>query len=772
MHFFFSFLAGVAVFHTFQYFPFSAASISLVSCAYLIVKKKHFVVLFFFIGAAFAFFRLQPPENIPYIRDNVVVKGMFTSYPANTSTGTFMQNFKIESGLNMNSGEELHVLSGKEVILFSEQTFEPSTEYGLGIKFNRSRKRLNPGERTDDRMSATVSEVSYTGEKKASLYSKLREYRHSIGRYMEDNFREDSGALVLSITVGKGAYVNEGLREAFNKAGLAHVLSISGTHFGLFSVFLFGMFRLLMQAFPYGVLQRMTIFLTPSQAAALLSMPFMVAYLGLSGAGIPAVRSFIMISLFLVGLVIGKKGFWLNSLLIAAFILIVWEPASLFTLSFLLSFLAVLFIGFSVQSGGEDKKHENRLTRYIRNTLLITLSASLGTAPLVAYYFHYFSLISPVANLFVAPLIGFVLIPLSVVSSFLYILTGHFIFTPIVSAVADASISLVRFFSGIPFADVKIPAVPPAAIIFCYAGFVFYFLFSKRRYLLAIPFIPLLICLFICFFEKKELIVTFLDVGQGDSSVIELPDGKVLALDTGKTGRETASFLGFRGKRSVDALILSHVHPDHTGGLEYLLGRFNVREIWDNGRLVLPDVADRINHRPLQRGDMIEGRGYKIYILHPYPGFYSMRGNEHDMANNDSLVLKIEGNHASFLFTGDIEEEAEENIVHMARWLQSDVIKVPHHGSKTSACRPFFSSVAPAAAVISAGKDNAFNHPHGETLKALQDAEVLRTDINGAIRVKESGNGVTVKTYNDSALRKAGSWDDEMKNIRWLFDTW
>ncbi len=792
MHFFFSFLAGVAFFYAFRYFPFLVIFISVVSCSYLLIKKKPSVIAVFLIGAAFALFRFHPAEDMPYIKDNVEVKGIITSYPANTAAGTVRQNFRIESAVVINSGEELNLLSGREIVLFSDGALEPWTEYGLEIKFHKSRKRLNPGERVDNRISATLAKVSYTGKKKTSFYSKVQQYRYTIGRYIEENFREDSGALVSSITIGKGTHINEDLREVFSKAGLTHILSISGTHFGLFSVFLFGMFRLLMQALPYKILQRITIFLTPSQAAALLAIPFMVAYLGLSGSGIPAVRSFIMISLFLLGLVIGKKGFWLNSLLLAAFILIVWDPESLFSLSFMLSFLAVLFIGLTMQVREEEKerdkkeipeglllqpkqdekKAEKKLPRYVKNTLLITLSASLGTAPLVAYYFHYFSLISPVSNLLVAPLIGFILIPLSVVSSFLYLFTGHFFFTPVVSAIADASIWLVKLFSNIPFASIKVAALPSIIILFFYAGFIFYFLFNRRKSLLIIPFIPLLIFLLVCTFGQKALSVTYLDVGQGDSSVIELPDGKILALDTGRSGRETASFLRFMGKSTVDALILSHAHPDHTGGFGYLIDGFDVRETWDNGRLVLPDIGKPVRQRSLERGDLIEGRGYRIYVLHPYPEFYTANGNEFDIDNNDSLVLKIEGSHASFLFTGDIQEEAEVDIMHIGRRMQSDVMKVPHHGGRTSAHETFFSIVSPAAAVISAGRDNAFNHPHPETLEALKGARILRTDRDGAIRIKESENGIAIKTYNDFALREAGSWDDEVGNIRRLFERW
>lgn len=772
MHFFVSFLIGVVSFYLFFYFPFSAVSVSLTSAAYLTAKKKYFMIFVVLLGITYAFLRYEPVQELSYTGDTIGVNGVFESYPVKTDRGSLRQIFRVTKASDINTGERLNELAGKEVTVFSDSEFGLGTEYSLAIKFQKSRKRLNPGQQMRDDMYATLLYVYDSGNKRNSLNSKIEEYRYRINRYIEDHIKGDSGAFVASITTGQRLNMTDELKEAFNATGLAHILSISGTHFGLFSVLLFGIFRFLIRVLPYRLLQRITIYLTPSQAAAILSLPFMFAYLGLSGGSIPAVRSFIMISLFLFGLIINRKGFWLNSLLFAAFILIIYEPEWIFSLSFQLSFLAVLFIGFSIQKEETPEKDTGGLIRHIRNPLYLSLAASIGTAPLVAYYFHYFSLISPVSNLVIAPLIGFVLIPLSVISSFLFLLTGHFVFIPLVSVVSDISIYLVKLFSHIPFADLKIPAFPPALLLLFYAGFIFYFLFDKRKYLLIIPFVPVLIYLVLTVFEKEKLNVTFLDVGQGDASVVELPDGKTMLIDTGRTGRETLSFLKYRGKKTIDILALSHVHPDHTGGIEYMLKHFDVQQIWDNGRMLLPDMLKQTEHQKLSRGDVIEGKGYKIYALHPYPEFYTMQGKEYGSANNDSLVLRIEGDHTSLLFTGDIEEEAEENVMHLGKWLKSGVMKVPHHGGKTSAYQPFIKIVSPQIAIISAGRDNPFGHPHQQMLDALNEVQVFRTDIDGAVKIYETEGGTKTKTYKDFQFDKAGSLNGEMKNFRRLFEKW
>jgi len=814
MLFFLSFLSGVTLFYSFMYFPFSSGFIFLLSSLWLTIKKRFIFILLILLGIAFAFLRYEPLKDMSYIGGReFVVKGIFESHPVKSDSDMFKQAFTIRSALDMKAGEMMDDLAGREIMLFSDKEFDLSTEYEIAIKFLRDRTRLNPGMWNSEDIYANLLDVRDFKNRGISIGSMIQELRYRLDRFIKENFKKDSGAIIAAMTIGQMAYVSEDLRNAFNTTGLTHILSISGTHFGLFSVFLFGIFRLLIKAFTYWILQRITIFLTPSQAAALLSLPFMIAYLCLSGGSVPAVRSFIMIGLFLFGLIIGRKGFWLNSLVFAAFILTVWKPDVLFNLSFQLSFLAILFIGFSIGYMEDEKKEDNKegnkegrkVLRYVKNALFLTIAASIGTAPLVAYHFHYFSLISPISNLLIAPFIGFILIPLSVVSSFLFLITGHYVFTPVVSAVSDVSIFLVRLLSDIPFADIKIQAFPFIIVFLFYAGFVFYpvrkralpfrrgkkihsedevkaphalsngvyFLSGKKRYTLIIPFIPIMIYLALSIFEKRELTITCLDVGQGDASVIELPDGKTILLDTGRSGREAASFLKYRGKNSVDVIILSHVHPDHTGGFEYIVQRFKVKELWDSGRLIFSeDFNPSIKHRTLERGDVVEGKGYSMYIFHPYPRFYTMYGNEYMGANNDSLVLKIEGKNKSFLFTGDIDEEAEKDILQLGRWLKSDVIKVPHHGGKTSAYKPFFDAVSPDVAIISVGRDNRFGHPHKEMLTILRGVKIYRTDSDGAIKIRESEKGFEIRIFKDFQMKKIHSFNEEIENIKRLFVVW
>ncbi|KAF0145841.1 MAG: competence protein ComEC [Nitrospirae bacterium] len=815
MPFFISFLSGVVFFYSFSYFPFAISFVFFLSAIVLIFRKKYLLIPVIAIGILYAFFRYVPEHDISRLRGKeMLVSGTFVSGAVVTSSGKFIQAFYTDSAIPE--------LTGKDINLISDTEFEIGGRHELLIKAAKDLTRLSPGVMKNDNIYANLVGVMDSEKGSKTALSVLENARAGLNRHITKNFDADPGALISSITTGQRVYMSEELRYAFNATGLAHILSISGTHFGLFSVLLFGLFRFFIKYLPYRVLQRVTVYIAPSQAAAVMSLPFMVAYLGLSGWQIPAVRSFIMVSLFLAGLLIGRKGFWLNSLLFAAFVIVLWSPDAMFSLSFQLSFLAVLFIGFSVgymedkesaeagKSGStEDKNFFSRVitsTLHIfRTSILLSLAASLGTAPLVAYYFHYFSVISPLSNLIVTPLIGFILLPLSLLSSFVFMATGYYPFIPLIKIVAGLSIYLVKFMSAVPFSDIKIPAFPVSLALFFYAGVAVYFISAhlslrgkaaaisedeipstpadKRRirndrlkkiYLATLVSVIIAGYLSFSFLGKKHGIsITYLDVGQGDASIAELPDKRTIVIDTGRTGKEAAAFLKYRGKKTIDALVLSHSHPDHTGGADYLVKHFLVEEIWDNGRLIYPDnLLGGITRRAFERGDVIEGRDYKIFALHPYKEFYTMDGSEYNEENNSSLVLRIEGSKRSFLFSGDVEEEAEENIAHLGKWLKSDVIKVPHHGGKTSASEWFLSTVSPEVAVISAGRDNSFGHPHKEMLDMLADAKVYRTDIDGAVRITEKEGRLEIKTFKDFQFEKTKSFSGEIRNIKRLFEVW
>jgi len=766
-----SFLAGIVLFRVFRYFPHLTISFGILAAGWLFTRKQSVCVLMCALGIVYAFQRIAPDHDTSSFGRSAKVWCAFQTYPEKTEKGYFRQKALIRSASDPLAKREHEALAGREVIILSDREFTMGNEYALAVTFLQSNTRLNPGSYVADLPYARASEVFMERAGSPSIQVRLERCRHRLHAFLTENFGKDSGALLAAITIGRRAEVSEKLREAFNTTGLAHILSISGTHFGLFSVFLYGIFRIIIGLLPYSLLQRISLYLTPAQAAAAFSLPFMIAYLGLSGGTIPAIRSFIMIGLFLFGLIIGRKGFWLNSLLFAALVIALWDPDSMFSLSFQLSFLAVLFIGFTIGQTDPGEK-ESRLRRYLKNSILLTLSASLGTAPLVAYSFHYASLLSPLANFVVAPIIGFILIPLSVMSAFVFLIAGYYPFQPVVASIANASVAIIQMLSEIPYADIKIASFPPIVLLLVYVGFFLFFSVRRRWYVLLTTAVCVLCIMVFSNLKKHDLAVTFLDVGQGDAAVVESPDGETIVVDTGLTGREVVNFLQYRGKREIDALLLSHLHPDHTGGLQYIRERFPIRRLWHSNALHLPDETQFPERRALERGDVIHGKGYHISVLHPYPEYYTAQGNAYVHENNESLVIRLSGRDSAFLFAGDAEGEAEEDMMHLGQWLKSDVLKVPHHGGRTSAHEPFFHLVDPEIAVISVEKNNRFGHPHQETLDVLSGRKILRTDVDGAVGIKHVTGGYEITTYRDFQFEHASDMGTEIKNIRRLFRRW
>jgi competence protein ComEC len=263
--------------------------------------------------------------------------------------------------------------------------------------------------------------------------------------------------------------------------------------------------------------------------------------------------------------------------------------------------------------------------------------------------------------------------------------------------------------------------------------------------------------------------VTFLDVGQGDSAVIEAPSGRVVVIDGGgrpgtdeRAGADPGSrvvvpFLRRRGLSTVDLLVATHPDDDHVQGLIAVASRLNVRSALDSG---YPDDAAPCQARlrrllrsrgvPVyraERGQTLDlGGGARLEVLNPPPGGAFLAGTRSD-TNNASVVLRLTYGRARILFIGDAEAEAEQAMLDAAApsALKADVLKVGHHGSRWSSSAPFLAAIRPSVAVISAGRSNNYNHPHSEVLDRLRAAgvrAVLRTDQAGAIQVETDGRTV------------------------------
>lgn len=247
-----------------------------------------------------------------------------------------------------------------------------------------------------------------------------------------------------------------------------------------------------------------------------------------------------------------------------------------------------------------------------------------------------------------------------------------------------------------------------------------------------------------------EVRVHFVDVGQGDGIWVETWEGKNMVIDGGGRRAGFDRYLGQNKVKTVDALVGTNPDADHIGGLIEVLKSLSVKEVWlsgqENTTITFGDYVDAIaksgaSVHKARRGDRFNLGSITVDVLHPVDTFFTGR-------NNNSVVLKLQFGDISFLFAGDAEKEAEASMIAARLPLQATVLKLGHHGSRTSTSEPFLAMVKPQIAVYQAGAGNQFGHPHPETIKALNAAGVrtLGTDVHGSIVISTDGKTFTVKT--------------------------
>jgi competence protein ComEC len=285
--------------------------------------------------------------------------------------------------------------------------------------------------------------------------------------------------------------------------------------------------------------------------------------------------------------------------------------------------------------------------------------------------------------------------------------------------------------------------------------------------------IKILIILLILIFlgtisTNAALEVHFIDVGQGDSILIQEDNSANILIDGGNrwnsVEEKVISYLEENEVDTIDALISTHPHADHIGSLEAVINTFEVKEIYDSGRVHTSKTYENYltavdeNNIPFdtpRRNEVIEVEGLEFKVLHP-----TAPVENYDL-NNSSIVLGLEYGEVSFLFAGDIEAEVEHEILNSEADIKATILKVPHHGSNTSNSTGFIESVSPKAAVITVGEENKFGHPSSETINLFKKKEIkiYRTDENGDIVISTDGNNYSVNAEQKAAasIEEAGS---------------
>jgi competence protein ComEC len=290
------------------------------------------------------------------------------------------------------------------------------------------------------------------------------------------------------------------------------------------------------------------------------------------------------------------------------------------------------------------------------------------------------------------------------------------------------------------------------------------------------------------FIPGRSTEVRFPDVGQGDCALITFSSGQTVLIDGGGTrdnrfdmGRRVlAPYLWNRGIRALDLVVLSHPHPDHMNGLLFILRKFPVAEVWEAGLdvdlpghdefkriLVEKNIPLRIvsaDDPPILLGDT------ELRILHPRRAFEAPDRQTYAAENNRSLVVEVRSEGKAFVFTGDIGTAAEKDIVRTVTDLKTDLLKIPHHGSKSSSSEAFVNALRPEIGVITVGKGNQYRHPSEEVIMRYEriGTRICRTDSDGAVTVRIRRNRLEVIAWNDLLLDRIGLRDrDAWGSTEW-----
>jgi len=618
------------------------------------------------------------------------------------------------------------------------------------------------------------------------IYSLRERLSASLARALP----EPQGSLAQAILLGLRGNIPDSLYGAFSRTGTAHLLAISGLHISII-IAMFLSFGILV----FGRQRSIYIWLT-------LVLTWLYALL--AGMHPPIIRAAIMGSLFLIAEYLGRQRSAIIALAFAAAVMVGIQPHVLWSVSFQLSFLAMaglvlLYPYFQVwgrKGVASLFRARERIAAaggMITDGFAATLAAIVAVGPLIAYNFGVVSLVALPATFFSLPALPFIIVTAALVAfTGLFALLAAQIFGWLAWLFLSYLVFIVRGFDALPYSSIEVATVSTWHVWGYYVILAGVIASLKHRKQLAdfssrlisgikkvaegipkprlgfstkwliLPFLVVVILVWSVALTTPDdkLHVSFLDVGQGDAILIQTPNGQDILIDGGPDPQKINLELGERlpfWDRTIDLVVCTQPQADHVTGLVEVLLRYKVKQVLEPGvsynssiyQEWLRLVEDKgIEYNIARAGQEVDlGNGIKMEVLNPPATLYE--GTSHDVDNN-GVVLKLTWGKVSFLFTADIREEAEFELIGQRANLKSTVLKVAHHGSKTSTTSQFLAAVDPEVAVISVGADNTFGHPSPEVMERLIDRlgedNVYRTDEDGTVELITDGDRLWVRT--------------------------
>lgn len=593
-----------------------------------------------------------------------------------------------------------------------------------------------------------VDSLTSTGALRAAPWLSLRS---AIDRRIERLFPERF-EMVEALLLGRREYVEPAVRDRYARAGLAHLLAISGMHVGILSA------TLLLLA---------SVARISRDRALLLNIGLIWGYLLVIGAGASALRAGVMLSLALIANLIQRPTAIASTVAAAAFIIIGTRPLALLDPGLQLSFagvLAILYLRPPLLALLPEKWRARKKLRTALDALVVGTVAFLVTAPIAA---HHFGIVAPVSILAGIPALP--LMSLALIGAMAALVADLFLPGIALNLAAGADLALLLlnrladFAAGLPYGHADLAHFSWSSLLLPMIVGAIIFRLARQapprlQRLLATgaTLASLVLWPFLAPKGYAGLEVHFLDVGQGDAIALRTPRNRWLVVDAGPISgtfdageRRVLPFLRDRGARRIEALVLTHPDLDHIGGAAALLRAMPVHSVFEPGLAVGKESylgllreldAEVTEWRAARTGRIIELDGVRIEFL--WPDAQAVDASED--ANQISAVLRLVYGEFALLLTGDADAEVERVLIERhGEALEAQVLKLGHHGSITSTSEELLRTVRPRLAVVSAGRRNRYGHPAPLVVSRVvrHGIELARTDLEGSISIRVAPGG-------------------------------